>query len=291
MEVFFPHEKKSCIDLIFALVTNYATKAKAVVELSLSKFFKRKYSSISRAISGYYTSRKDKKNREELRSKARDGVKSFLLDSALEGTKHTHSFAIDITGNIKRHSPKSEDRSYIHSGTIAGMSIGHYYSVIGKKEEGGWMLPIATDRVPHSENKYEFSVSQTEFVLDKVPSTDTSFIVGDSVYSCNKFIYPLSKRKNVAIITRARANKAIYEKYDDKKKGSGRKREYGQKYSLNKSESLPKPNSIDEFEEVTKKGVIQKVKLSFFKGYICRGSKDYKMSEIEINFVRVEVFK
>lgn len=213
------------------------------------------------------------------------------MDSALAGTKCIHSFAIDITGNIKKHSLKSEDRSYIHSGSIAGISVGHYYSVIGKKEGGGWMLPVATDRVPHSENKYEFSASQVVSMLDKVPSTDTSFIVGDSAYSCNKFIYPLSKRKNVAIITRVRANKAIYEKYDDKKEGSGRKRKYGKKYSLNKPESLPKPNLIDEFKEVTKKGVLQKVKLSLFEGYICRGSKGYKMSEIEINFVRVEIFK
>ena len=64
-----------------------------------------------------------------------------------------HSFAIDITGNVKKHSLKSEGRSYIHSGSIGGMSIGHNYSVIGKKEDGGWMLLVAIDRVPHSENK------------------------------------------------------------------------------------------------------------------------------------------
>ena len=33
------------------------------------------------------------------------------------------------------------------------------------------------------------------------------------------------------------------------------------------------------------------LRLSFFEGYICRGSKGYKMSEIQINFVRVEIFK
>ena len=202
-----------------------------------------------------------------------------------------HSFAIDITGNTKKHSHKSEDRSYIHSGSIGGMSIGHNYSVIGKKEDKGWMLPVAIDRVPHSDNKFDFSVIQAESVLDKVPEGDTSIIVGDSAYSCNKFIYNLSKRENVAVITRMRANKAIYEKYEDKKEGSGRKRKYGKKYSLNKPETLPKPDYIEEFARATKKGVVQKIRLSLFKGYICRGSKDYAMSEIPINFVRVEVFK
>ena len=199
--------------------------------------------------------------------------------------------AIDITGNTKKHSYKSEDRSYIHSGSIGGMSIGHNYSVIGKKEDGGWMLPVAIDRVPHSDNKFDFSVIQAESVLDKVPEGDTSIIVGDSAYSCNKFIHNLSKRENVAVITRMRANKAIYEKYEDKKEGSGRKRKYGKKYLLNKPDSLPDPDYVEEFEKTTKKGLVLKIRLSLFKGYICRGSKDYAMSDIPINFIRAEVFK
>ena len=80
-----------------------------------------------------------------------------------------HSFAIDITGNTKKHSHKSEDRVYIHSGFIGVMSIGHNYSVIGKKEDGGWMLPAAIDRVPHSDNKFDFSVTQAELSWIKSP--------------------------------------------------------------------------------------------------------------------------
>ena len=135
-----------------------------------------------------------------------------------------HSFAIDITGNTKKHSHKSEDRVYIHSGSIGGMSIGHNYSVIGKKEDGGWMLPVAIDRVPHSDNKFDFSLTQAESVLDKVPEGDISILVEDSAYSCNNFIHNLSKRANVVVITRMRVNQAIYKQYEDKKEGSGRKK-------------------------------------------------------------------
>lgn len=291
MDIFFPYETSACIDLIFALATNYRVKATTVVELSLSKFFKRQYSSLYRAIGGYFASRQNKEGRTEERIKVRDRIKSFLFESAIEGDNGVHSFAIDITGNTKKHSYKSEDRSYIHSGSIGGMSIGHNYSVIGKKEDGGWMLPVAIDRVPHSENKFDFSVIQAESVLDKVPEGDTSIIVGDSAYSCNKFIHNLSKRENVAVITRMRANKAIYEKYEDKKEGSGRKRKYGKKYLLNKPDSLPDPDYVEEFEKTTKKGLVLRIRLSLFKGYICRGSKDYAMSDIPINFIRAEVFK
>ena len=72
--------------MIFALVTNYGTKAKTVVELSLSKFFKRKYSSLSRAISGYFTSRKNNTNRDELRSSARND--NDAPRSKLRGISH-----------------------------------------------------------------------------------------------------------------------------------------------------------------------------------------------------------
>ena len=87
------------------------------------------------------------------RSQVRDRVKSFLLESALEGCSGVHSFAIDITGNTKKHSHKSENRVYIHSSSIGGMSIGHNYSVIEKKEDGGWMLLVTIDRVAHSDNR------------------------------------------------------------------------------------------------------------------------------------------
>ena len=79
MEIFSPYEKSACIDLIFALVTNFTLKATTIVELSLNIFFKRQYSSLYRAIGGYFTSRKNNKNREEERSKVREeGQKLFI---------------------------------------------------------------------------------------------------------------------------------------------------------------------------------------------------------------------
>ena len=56
---------------------------------------------------------------------------------------------------------------------------------------------------------------------------------------------------------------------------------YGEKSKLNDPESLPTPNFAEEFEEVLKNGSIQTVRLSIYEGYICRGSKDYKMSHVQ----------
>ena len=290
-KIFFPYEKSASIDLVYSLVTNYSIKAKTIVELSLNKFFNRQYSSVTRAISGYYRSRNYKEANEEVRKNARNKIYNFLFESATERKRDVYPFAIDVTGNIKKHSSKSPDRSHIHSGSIAGMSIGHYYSFICLKDIDSWMLPVAINRIPFGENKMQFSVSQIAPIFKKVPKDSIGLCLGDSAYSCNKFVQPLYRIDNVVTITRARSNKAIYKKYIDKKEGSGRKRHYGKKSKLNDPDSLPAPNSAEEFEEVLKNGSAQTVRLLIYEGYICRGSKDCKMSHVEVNFAKVEIVK
>ena len=86
-----------------------------------------------------------------------------------------------------------------------------------------WMLPVAIDRIPFGENKMEFSVSQISPIFKKISKDSIGLCLGDSAYSCNKFVQPLYRIDNVVTITRARRNKAIYKKYVDKKEGSGRK--------------------------------------------------------------------
>jgi len=66
--------------LLSIVEVNYTVKATTVVELSLSRFFKRQYSSLFRAIGGYFTSRQNKKGRTEERIKVRDRIKNFLFE-------------------------------------------------------------------------------------------------------------------------------------------------------------------------------------------------------------------
>ena len=93
--------------------------------MSLNKFFHRQYSSLTRAVNGYYRPRNHKESNEEARKNARNKIYNFLFESATERKRDIYPFAIDVTGNIKKYSSKSPDRSHIHSGSIAGMSIGH----------------------------------------------------------------------------------------------------------------------------------------------------------------------
>ena len=114
-------------------MTHYIFKVRTVVELSLSRFFKRQYDQLFKAIIGYLTSRQNKKARTEERVQARSSIKSFLFESAIERDNGVYLLAIDITGNMMKYSLKSEGRSYIHSDCIGGISIGHNYSVIWEK--------------------------------------------------------------------------------------------------------------------------------------------------------------
>ena len=80
----FFYEKSASIDLVYSLVTNYSIKAKTIVELSLNKFFNRQYSSVTRAINGYYSPRNYKEAHEEARKNARNKIYNFLFESATE---------------------------------------------------------------------------------------------------------------------------------------------------------------------------------------------------------------
>ena len=97
----FFYEKSASIDLVYSLVTNYSIKAKTIVELSLNKFFNRQYSSVTRAINGYYSPRNYKEAHEEARKNARNKIYNFLFESATERKRNIYPFAIDVTGNIK----------------------------------------------------------------------------------------------------------------------------------------------------------------------------------------------
>ncbi len=276
------------LNLIQALITNYSFRAKSIVELSMSKYFKREYSSLYRAISGFYASRKCSNGRETKRRETREKITSFLLEKSLSSKKKVYKFFLDMTGIIKKHSSKSQDRSYIYSN--GNIEVGHLYSSICLGAGEGWMLPLSMERIPTAENKFDFSVSQITPILNKVSKDALIVCIGDSAYCCNKFLQPLSKHKNVITVTRVRSNKVIFTKYTDKKTSVGRKREYGVKHYLTKGD-LPKANSVKTIEERTSKGKIQQVKISLYENYICRGSKDHKMSDVPTNFASVEVFK
>lgn len=277
------------MDLILSLVTNYQAKAQTAVELSLNSHFKREYSSLYKALDSYYAPRNDMEQRDERRDNARSKIGYFLLNSSLNSNHESYTFFIDMTGNEKKHSHKTPDREYIHTGAINGMTVGHYYSAICLGAENSWMLALLVERIPYEDNKFDFSVNQMKKILEKVPQDKLAITIGDTAYNCNKFIYQLCQDKKVVTITRVRSTKVMFDVYDDKKEGVGRKRKYGKKHTLNKNDSLPIADSVEEFEEMTKGGKKQKVKLHYFKGYICRGSKDYPMSDLAMNFVKVEV--
>lgn len=218
---FFSHETDASLNLIQALATNHITQAKTVAELSLSKYFKRGFSSLFRAIEGFHSPRKARKCRKESRQKARRRILNFLLEKALLPNNRVYRFFLDITGITKKHSPKTADRSYVYSN--GKIDIGHLYSCICLGSGEGWMLPMSMERIPSAENKIEFAVSQIVPMLEKVSKESLSICVGDSGYCCNKFIQPLSKYDGVVTITRVRNNKVMFSKYTDCKKGPGKK--------------------------------------------------------------------
>ena len=97
---FFLRDK--CIDLIFALATNYTVKATTIVKLSLSRFLKKQYSRLFQAIGRCFSSKQNKEGRTEERIKIGDRIKKFLFESAIKGGNGIHSFAINVTSKYTK---------------------------------------------------------------------------------------------------------------------------------------------------------------------------------------------
>ncbi len=69
-----PYESDAIMNIIYALITNGLTKARTVVELTLSKHFKREFSSMFKAIKHYYAPRKVHRISSKQREKVRESV-------------------------------------------------------------------------------------------------------------------------------------------------------------------------------------------------------------------------
>ena len=83
--MFFLYDTSVTIDLMFALATNYTVKTTTIIELSLSRFFKRQYSSLLLAIRRYCASRQNKEGRIAERIKVRNRIRKFLSKLVIKG--------------------------------------------------------------------------------------------------------------------------------------------------------------------------------------------------------------
>lgn len=157
-------------------------------------------------------------------------------------------------------------------------------------KEDDWSIPVNIERVGSGDNKYTIGVRQ---ILDAHSCGEQDSVtvgIGDAAYSNCKYIEPIYNKDNLISITRDRKNRATYSIFSGIQKKSGRKRHYGEKIDLLKENTQLTPNSITEFNNVSKKGRVTKVVLSEHKNLLVKGRKIHSMKDKPVNYIKVEVY-
>ncbi|MCP4614728.1 MAG: transposase, partial [Planctomycetes bacterium] len=193
-----PYRRDTLFDLLDALSSNRI--ARSVVELSLSPFFRREYSSITDGIDNFFQATSPEKEAEERQEWGQKLVR--LVASYLPQPKKRKFwlFGIDVTPQPRPFAETLADRTYVYQpNTLKGnkpVNIGHQSSVLAYLPEKGekcppWIVPLNVRRVSSEETKNEAGAEQVKemFSTEKLPfSGDLKVLVGDSDYSARTFL-------------------------------------------------------------------------------------------------------
>lgn len=155
-----PYRRDTLLDLLDALASN--TTARSVVELSLSPFFRREYSSITDGMDNFFQARdqeQDGAKRREWEQKLVKVIGPYLIPPQ---KRKYWLFGVDVTSLPRPYAGKLADRTYVYQpNTLKGnkpVNIGHQSSVLAwlpekDKGEPSWVVPLIVRRVTSQEKK------------------------------------------------------------------------------------------------------------------------------------------
>lgn len=155
-----PYRRDTLLDLLDALASN--TTARSAVELSLSPFFRREYSSITDGVDNFFQATEQEQEEGERRAWEQKLVR--VIGPYLSPPQHRKYwlFGVDVTPLPRPYADKLADRTYVYQpNTLPGnkpVNIGHQSSVLAwlpEKEQGqpAWVVPLIVRRVTSQEKK------------------------------------------------------------------------------------------------------------------------------------------
>jgi hypothetical protein len=165
----FPYRRDTLLDLLDALASN--TTARSVVELSLSPFFRREYSSITDGIANFFQVKDQEQEAEQRRAWEQKLVRVIGPYLPPPQQRQYWLFGIDVTSLPRPYAGKLADRTYVYQpNTLAGnkpVNIGHQSSVLAwfpekQKGEPAWIVPLIVRRVTSQEKKTRWGQNRLE---------------------------------------------------------------------------------------------------------------------------------
>ncbi len=205
-----PQRRDACFNLLDSLCSD-GSKVRSVVELSESKYFPRKYSSVTDSIVDGFS---------------QVSWKDILSDRFCrdKGNQSYYRFVVDATSRSRTHSKVVKDRCIVHAPNPAPgnkpITVGHQYSVVvqlppgNSKDRKAWVLPLKCSRISSNDKGAEKGMTQINSLVKKLGlEEEKTLSIGDTAYgssSCwekvremDKQVHPKTKQRRLRELMQA----------------------------------------------------------------------------------------
>ena len=212
------------MDLVDALSSNI--NAQSVVQLSLSPYFRRSYSTLFKGIVDYL--RVDDKDEAAAKRRTQEQKLIQLIVPHLPRPQQRKFWltGVDVTPWRRQFAPTLADRGYVYyPNAIKGnnpVTIGHQYSLLALLPEKksahspAWLVPLSLRRVATDEDKEMIGAAQIDMLMKEGASLfadDLVVQVGDTAYSKPAYLHAGGQHDNLVTIARARSNRVFYRRF------------------------------------------------------------------------------
>lgn len=300
----FDLRRDALMELIDALSST--PNAQSVVELSLSPFFRREYSSVHDAIACLFQPSGLEQADEERRAWEQKWVRLIAPYLPEPQKRKFWLFGTDVVPIPRPFARTLADRTFVHQpNTVKGnkpIAIGHEYSHLVflpekiNADDPPWAVPMIVRRV-HSEQKAtSVGAEQIDALMkdETLPFHDELCLhVADSVYSAVTYLGPVAveKHKNLVNVVRARDNRVFYRQAPpvEGERGPGHPTWYGERFDLKDPSTWGQPDMVEETTFTTRKGRVYRVQMEGWRNLLMRGKKNLPMHKHPFTLIRVQV--
>jgi hypothetical protein len=301
----FNLRRDALMELIDALSST--PNAHSVVELSLSPFFRRGYSSVSDAIAHFFRPSEPEKTDEERRAWEKKWVRLVASYLPEPQQRKFWLFGTDVVPIPRVFAQTLADRTFVYqpNTVVKGnkpVTIGHQYSHLVffpekvDADDPPWVVPLVVRRVHSDEKATSMWVEQIKVLMEDetLPfHKDLCVHVGDSVYSAVTALGPVTKQEydNLVNVARASSNRVFYRQPPSvrEKRGKGHPTWYGERFDLKDASTWGEPDQVQETTFTSRKKRIYRVRLEGWHNLLMRGKQGFPMHQHPFTLIRVRM--
>jgi hypothetical protein len=280
--------------------------ARSVVELSLSPFFRREYSSVHDAIACLFQSSGLEQADEARRAFEQKWMRLIVPYLPEPQERKFWLFGTDVVPIPRPFARTLADRTFVHQpNTVRGnkpIAIGHEYSHLVcfpeklHADDPPWIVPLIVRRVHSDEKATGVGAEQIDALMkdETLPFYNQLCVhVADSVYSAVTYLGPVAMQghQNLVNVVRVRGNRVFYRQVPavEGKHPKGHPTWYGERFDLQDPSTWGEPDVVEEDTFTTRKGRVYRVQLKGWRNLLMTGKQDLPMHQHPFTLIRVQV--